>query len=44
MSDRYPALQNFLDMIEDPAYSSEMREEALSDSRLYCLEHRQAPD
>lgn len=40
----YPTLQKFLDMIEDPGYPSKMREDALLDSRLYCLEHNQAPD
>jgi len=35
----YPSLQNFLDMIEDPGYPSELREKALLDSRLYCIEH-----
>jgi len=32
----YPSVQAFLNMVADPAYPSELRTNAIADSRLYC--------
>ena len=34
----YPSIQAFLDMTGDPEYPSQMRADALADSRLYCTQ------
>ena len=36
----YPSKQAFLDMTGDPEYPSDVRANALVDSRLYCMQDR----
>ena len=37
---QYPSKQAFLDMTGDPDYPSEVRRNAVVDSRLYCMQDR----
>lgn len=36
----YPSRQAFLEMTGDPGYPSDVRRDAIEDSRLYCMQDR----
>lgn len=38
----YPSKQAFLDMTGDPDYPSDVRRDSIVDSRLYCMQSREA--